>query len=82
MAKPLGKSLLRLQTTYSNLTSNLFLLHTNYTQLYWAGPILGGIAASLLYTQVFSAPEIEVTPAIKYRTDVDEKEVRRNTLVL
>lgn len=50
--------------------------------MYWAGPIVGGVAAALLYTQALSAPEIEPTPTNKYRTDADEKEVRRNTLVL
>lgn len=51
-------------------------------QVYWAGPIAGGIAAALIYTQALAAPVIEPTPANKYRTDADEKEVRRNTLVL
>jgi len=45
--------------------------------IYWVGPILGGIAASLLYTQAFSAPEIQTDASEKYRTDANEKELRR-----
>lgn len=44
--------------------------------IYWAGPILGGIAASLLYTQAFNAPEVETDRSDKYKTDANEKEVR------
>lgn len=53
-------------------------------QIYWAGPILGGVVASLLYTQVFNAPdtENENDRSGKYRTDATEKEVRQRTLVL
>ncbi|KAJ6627581.1 Aquaporin [Pseudolycoriella hygida] len=43
--------------------------------LYWVGPILGGFGASLLYTQVLSAPETE-TVADKYRTNANEKEMK------
>lgn len=43
--------------------------------VYWCGPILGGVVASLLYTQAFSAPDIEVDRSEKYRTDANEKEV-------
>lgn len=53
-----------------------------FLQVYWAGPILGGIVASLLYTQAFNAPEIELDRNDKYRTDATEKEVRQRTLVL
>lgn len=42
--------------------------------IYWVGPMLGGIGASLLYTQVLSAPEDE-TVADKYRTSASDKEV-------
>lgn len=52
-----------------------------HMQVYWAGPILGGIVASLLYTQAFNAPDAE-DRAEKYRTDANEKEVRQRTLVL
>jgi len=45
--------------------------------IYWTGPILGGLAASLLYTQAFLAPEVEVDRSEKYRTDANEKELRR-----
>ncbi|KAG4071593.1 hypothetical protein HA402_011747 [Bradysia odoriphaga] len=44
--------------------------------LYWVGPILGGIGASLLYTQVLSAPEDE-NVADKYRTNASDKEMKR-----
>lgn len=44
--------------------------------LYWAGPILGGVGASLLYTQVLSAPEDE-NAAEKYRTNASDKEMKR-----
>lgn len=44
------------------------------SQLYWVGPILGGVGASLLYTQVLSAPEDE-SAADKYRTNASDKEV-------
>lgn len=50
--------------------------------IYWAGPILGGIAASLLYTQAFSAPEVEADRSDKYKTDGNEKEVRPSIYVL
>lgn len=50
--------------------------------VYWAGPILGGIAASLLYTQAFNAPEIEADRNDKYKTDANEKEVRSCLYVL
>lgn len=53
----------------------------DFSQVYWAGPILGGVVASLLYTQAFSAPDAE-DRAEKYRTDANEKEVRQRTLVL
>lgn len=51
-------------------------------KIYWAGPILGGIVASLLYTQAFNAPEVEIDRSDKYRTDANEKEVRQRTFVL
>lgn len=60
-------------------------LHTNILlvlQIYWAGPIFGGVVAALLYTQAFNAPEIENDRSDKYRTDASEKEVRQRTLVL
>lgn len=43
---------------------------------------MGGVVASLLYTQVFNAPEIELDRSEKYRTDANEKEVRQRTFVL
>lgn len=49
-------------------------------QLYWVGPILGGVGASLLYTQVLSAPEDETT-AEKYRTSASDKEVHTQFVV-
>ena len=61
-----------------------FEFQKNRVQVYWAGPILGGVVASLLYTQAFSAPENENENdrSGKYRTDATEKEVRQRTLVL
>ncbi|CRL01020.1 CLUMA_CG014415, isoform A [Clunio marinus] len=44
--------------------------------VYWAGPILGGVAAALLYVLCFAAPEIESHDLEKYRQvqQTDEKE--------
>jgi aquaporin related protein len=44
-------------------------------QIYWVGPILGAIAAALIYTQVFKAPELDNVRAQKYSVVADEKEV-------
>ncbi|XP_032570873.1 aquaporin AQPcic isoform X1 [Drosophila sechellia] len=46
--------------------------------VYWVGPVLGGVAAALLYTQVLEAkPVPKVNEASeKYRTHADEREVR------
>lgn len=47
-------------------------------QLYWAGPISGGVTASLFYSMAFAAPEPEVeTVNGKYRTTATEKEMVR-----
>jgi len=48
--------------------------------VYWAGPILGGIAAALLYILAFAAPELDVIMSSeKYRQvqQSDDKEMRR-----
>lgn len=47
--------------------------------VYWAGPILGGVAAALLYIIFFAAPEVDSHPSEKYRQvqSSDEKEMRR-----
>ena len=51
--------------------------HGNF-QIYWAGPILGGVAAALLYILAFAAPELDVHSSEKYRQvqTSDEKEVK------
>lgn len=48
-----------------------------FYQVYWAGPILGGICAVLLYTQAFQAPTPRYTVSERYRTAADEKEMTR-----
>lgn len=55
------------------------LVYNNWSDhwVYWAGPILGGITAALLYTQALAAPAVEIPIAEKYRTNADEKEMRR-----
>nr|BAK32935.1 aquaporin [Belgica antarctica] len=46
--------------------------------IYWAGPILGGVAAALLYVLAFAAPEIDSHAPEKYRqVQTDDKEMRR-----
>lgn len=46
--------------------------------VYWVGPVLGGVTAALLYTQVLEAktPPKSNEVAEKYRTHADEREVR------
>lgn len=46
-------------------------------QVYWVGPILGGIAAALVYKHVFQAPSLGPLKIIERYTTVvtDEKEV-------
>ncbi|XP_046810374.1 aquaporin AQPAe.a isoform X1 [Lucilia cuprina] len=45
--------------------------------VYWAGPILGGIAAALIYTQILEKPAAAKVSEVsdKYRTHADEREV-------
>lgn len=49
-------------------------------QIYWVGPILGGIAAGLLYTHAFAAPSLGPVRIVERYTTVaaDEKEVNRS----
>lgn len=46
--------------------------------VYWAGPILGGVAAALIYTQILEKPAAAKVSEVsdKYRTHADEREVR------
>lgn len=46
-------------------------------QIYWAGPILGGICAVLLYTQAFKASTPRYNVSERYRTAADDKEMAR-----
>lgn len=46
-------------------------------QIYWAGPILGGICAVLLYTQAFKASAPRYNVSERYRTAADDKEMAR-----
>lgn len=48
-----------------------------FPQVYWVGPILGGIAAALLYTHAFTAPTPSVRIIERYTAvqQGDEKEV-------
>ncbi|XP_065357022.1 aquaporin AQPAn.G isoform X2 [Calliphora vicina] len=47
--------------------------------VYWAGPILGGIAAALIYTQILEKPAAAKVSEVsdKYRTHADEREMRK-----
>lgn len=47
--------------------------------IYWAGPILGGVVAALLYTQLFKAPTVS-DASERYRTTADDKEVMLNLM--
>lgn len=44
--------------------------------VYWIGPILGGLAASLLYSLLFVAPEID-NRSDRYHVVGDEREVSK-----
>lgn len=46
--------------------------------IYWTGPIMGGIAAALIYTQILEKPAASKVSEVsdKYRTHADEREVR------
>ena len=45
--------------------------------IYWVGPIMGGIAAALAYTQALEqpAPPASISSSDKYKTHADEREV-------
>ncbi|RZF40039.1 hypothetical protein LSTR_LSTR002442 [Laodelphax striatellus] len=64
-----GSSMNPARTFGSAVIANIWANHW----VYWAGPSLGGIAASLLYTHVFAAPtKGEYSPV-----QVEEKELKR-----
>lgn len=69
-----GASMNPARTLGTAFATNIWSAHW----VYWAGPILGGIAAALVYTQILEKPaEAKVSEASeKYRTHADEREVR------
>ncbi|XP_067632740.1 aquaporin AQPAe.a isoform X2 [Eurosta solidaginis] len=50
--------------------------------VYWIGPIMGGIAAALIYTQIIEKPLVHTAVKVievseKYRTHADDREMRK-----
>ncbi|EEZ98804.1 aquaporin AQPAn.G [Tribolium castaneum] len=55
------------------------LIANNWTDhwVYWAGPILGGVAAALLYKHALAAPNLGPMRIVERYTIADEKELKR-----
>jgi hypothetical protein len=47
----------------------------DFSQVYWLGPISGGVFAALLYTLVFTAPKPDETEKYRQVQQLEEKEV-------
>ncbi|XP_044259379.1 aquaporin AQPAn.G [Tribolium madens] len=55
------------------------LIVNNWTDhwVYWAGPVLGGVAAALIYKHVLAAPNLGPMRIVERYTISDEKELKR-----
>lgn len=71
-----NKNLMTFLYVYRSKVFNFNKLHYLF-QVYWVGPILGGVVAALLYHHVFAAPNLGPLKIIERYTAVvtDENEV-------